>query len=232
MSTTRIILEAEHNPRPLGRHVDHDPRSLDFPHPADAPVQHPVMWAHSGPVLDQGQLGSCTGNAITQALATGPLFHKGYVPSEKIAVQIYELATHLDSIPGTYPPNDTGSSGLGVAKAAKKLGYIASYQHAFGITHARAVIAQSPFIAGTDWYDGMFTPDPDGHVHLTGQIAGGHEYLVLGYDPVADLWTMLNSWGTWGIGIKGVATTGLFHLAGPDFAQLLAAQGDIVVPVR
>lgn len=230
--TTRIIPALDGNPHPLGRHVEHDETSRGFAHPADTPVTHPVMWAHTGHVLDQGQLGSCTGNAITQALATGPLFHVGYVPSEDLAVKIYELATRLDNVPGQYPPTDTGSSGIGAAKACQRLGLIHSYQHAFGITHAQAVIGHSPFIVGTDWYEGMFTPDQQGFVHPTGQVAGGHEYLILGWDPAQDAWTALNSWGTWGVGIPGIATTGLFHLHGVDFSQLLAAQGDITVPVR
>lgn len=232
MTTTRLLVELEGNPHPLGRHVEHDDRSRAFAVEHATVAPHPTLWAHTGAVLDQGQLGSCTGNAITQVLATGPLFEKGYKPTEDLALKIYELATTLDSVPGQYPPNDTGSSGLGVAKAARKLGLISSYRHAFGIAQAQATIQRTPFITGTSWHQGMFTPDHHGVIKPTGPVAGGHEYVCLGWDPQVDMWTFLQSWGHWGIGIKGIATTGLFRMHGTDYAALLADQGDITVPAR
>lgn len=232
MSTTRIIPVIDGVPHPLGRHVEHDEASRAFAFPASAAPSKPVLWPHHGPVLDQGSLGSCCGNAMEQCLATGPLFRVGFTPTEKQALSIYELATRLDGVPGQYPPTDTGSSGLGVAKAAKSLGLIRSYQHVFGITHAMQTIASTPFIVGTEWYEGMFNPDFNGFLNLTGQVAGGHEYLCLGFDGVAT-WTFLNSWGpTWGRADKAVALGGLFHLRHSDFATLLSNQGDITVPVR
>lgn len=53
----------------LGRIVQHDPRSLAFV-AATAPLKT-VTHRLSGQVLDQGNLGSCTGNAMAQALNTG-----------------------------------------------------------------------------------------------------------------------------------------------------------------
>lgn len=43
---------------------------------------------------------------------------------------------------------------------------------------------------------------------------------------------MLQSWGPWGVPMKGYATTGVFRMAGRDLAGLLDRQGDITVPVR
>lgn len=226
--TTRVIPTSPEIPYPLGRHVDHDEASRAFAYEITAPTPTaPILWQHHGPVLDQGNLGSCTGNAMEQCLATGPLYRAGFTPTEQQALQIYELATHLDSVPGSYPPDDTGSSGLGVCKAAKKLGLITAYKHVFGITHARQAIQTTPFCVGSEWTEGMFTPDGFGYIHPTGSVAGGHEYMAMGWDPGPDVWTFLQSWGdAWG-GYHGV-----FRMHGPDFASLLANQGDIVVPVR
>lgn len=105
---------------PLGRHVEHDPRSRDYPFEvAAATPLRKTLWRRYGRVLDQGQLGSCTGNAIVGALNTLPLRKTGAAAlTEKDAVSIYGSATAIDSIPGQYPPTDTGSSGLAVCKSA------------------------------------------------------------------------------------------------------------------
>lgn len=229
--STRIIPVAPDVPHPLGRHVEHWDESKNYPYVAKVTAPAPVMHPHHGVTLNQGQLGSCTGNASAQSLMTGPLYRSNWNATEARAVAIYKLATQLDGVPGVYPPTDTGSTGVGAAKACQQKKYITSYQHVFGIDHAKLSIAITPFIVGTEWFDGMFNPDANGTVHPTGSVAGGHEYLCLGYDG-SNVWTFLNSWGTWGIGLKGIATTGLFHMSTADFAMLLANQGDITVFVR
>jgi hypothetical protein len=81
------------------------------------------------------------------ALMTEPLWRKGRKLDEVQARILYGMATKLDGLPGTFPPDDTGSSGLGVAKAAKALGYISAYHHAFGLEHALAALTLGPVIA-------------------------------------------------------------------------------------
>lgn len=212
----------------LGRLVDHDERSRQY-RAARASTPRSVLWGHHAPVLDQGELGSCTGNATAQLINTdyfaGSRPH-GYL-TEADAVQLYELATHLDGIPNnTYPPTDGGSSGLGAAKAGKKLGYFTGYTHCFGFDHFAAALQLQPVIVGTAWYQGMFTPDRHYTVHPSGQVAGGHEYLALGIDYSTQTLTFLNSWGnSWG-------DDGRFHLSFDDFARLLADQGDATAPIR
>lgn len=212
-------------PFPLGRVVEHDPRSLSFPAPT-APVVT-KSWTHYGEVLDQGQVGSCTGNAMAQAVNTKPV-HKprtAYL-TEADAVALYSRATVLDGFAGTYPPDDTGSSGLAVAKAAQERGLITSYTHAFGLDHALQALMSGPVIVGTPWYDDMFHPGPQGFLHIGGNVAGGHEWLVLGVNVTHKYVTALNSWGpSWGV-------RGRFRLTFDDFGRLLSEQGDVVQPVR
>lgn len=211
----------------LGRLLEHDPRSRDYPARRVAQPRS-VLWRHTAPVLDQGSLGSCTGNALAQCLNTTKFaksrpLHR-YL-DEQVARLLYSKATALDSFPGQWPTQDTGSSGLGVAKAGVQLGYLSGYDHAFGFDHFAAALALSPVIVGTAWYSGMFDPGTDGYVAPTGQLVGGHEYLVLGINQRGRYVTFLNSWSdTWGV-------KGRFRLHVDDFAALLDEQGDCTVPI-
>ena len=47
---------------------------------------------------------------------------------------------HLDEFPGQWPTQDTGSSGLAVAKAGVTLGYLQGYDHGFGVDHTASAL--------------------------------------------------------------------------------------------
>ena len=189
-----------------------------------------VLWSHRAPVLDQGSLGSCTGNALAQWLNTDyARTHPrgtGMLMTGKDAVGLYTLATRLDTIPGEYPPEDTGSSGLAVCKAAVQMKLIGRYAHVFSFYALLMALQHSPVICGTLWTEGMFTPRAtDGVITPSGSAVGGHEYLLLGCDVDRQLITMLNSWGPeWG-------RQGRARISFSDFGDLLARDGDATVPV-
>jgi hypothetical protein len=207
----------------LARHVEHDPKSWDFP--ADTAPITTVTWAHPGPILDQGQVGSCTGNALADCLNTLPLYKSGPFVDEKAAIAIYSWATHHDGIPGTYPKEDTGSSGIAACKAGKHLGLLKGYKHAFGIEHTLGALMLQPVMIGIPWYTGMFDPDGDGFLNVTGKVEGGHEIAIIGCDSLNQSVTVLNSWGSsWGI-------NGFALLRWSDLERLLAEQGDCTVPL-
>lgn len=212
---------------PLGRHVEHDERSRAFAFQSTL-TPRTVAWISDAPVLDQGRLGSCCGNALAGWLNVSTnqaARHTTTDLTEADAVQLYSVATRFDRIPGGYPPDDTGSSGLAVCKAGKMLGYLSAYHHVFGFAAFLSAMQHGPVIVGTDWYDRMFTPDPDGVLHVAGDVVGGHEYLIIGCDLENKVVTVLNSWGAeWGV--KGRA-----YLGFDDFRRLLAAQGDCTVPI-
>jgi hypothetical protein len=218
----RRIQEVVVKGRRLGRHVFHDPRSRDFS-ASRAPSVVSVNHNASGLPLDQGNIGSCTANALCGALnsegAGGPVYN------EAQAVQLYEVETNLEGKP--YPPNDPGGSGLMVCKAAKQLGWISSYKHAFGVQHALEALVQRPVITGVDWYTSFDNPDPKtGLVEIApgATVRGGHEVVADGIDAGNELVWLWNSWGTaWGLG-------GRFCWAFDTWAQLLSSQGDVTVP--
>jgi hypothetical protein len=209
----------------LGRKVNHDPRSRNFPAPR-ATDRKPVMHRRWGQVLDQGSLGSCTGNAMAQALNMRPLHTPGTrFLKEEDAVALYQRATQLDPFPGAFPPDDTGSDGLSVCKAAAEKGLIKSYQWAFGFDHALDALQNGPVLVGLPWHNSMFTPDSDGYLHPDGNKVGGHETVLFG-DDCRDTLTVLNSWG------KNWGRSGRYKLSYATFKELLADQGDVAVPVR
>jgi len=211
--------------RRLGRHVMHDARSWNF-QAEKAPAIVSVTHAATGLPLNQGNIGSCTANALCGALDSAPDDRAGTAYDENKAVTLYELETKLEGKP--YPPNDPGGSGLMVCKAAQQLGWITSYTHAFGIQAALLALVQRPVITGIDWYTSFDTPDPKtGLVEIAqgATVRGGHEVVADGIDADNQLVYLWNSWGTgWGLG-------GRFCWSFDTWEQLLASQGDVTVPL-
>lgn len=208
--------------KPLGRtKVNHDPESLRYAvQETAAPAT--VRWERRVPVFDQGNLGSCTGNAAAGVLGTDPFFTTlaNLNDTEALAVKLYSAATKLDSDPDNYPPTDTGSDGLSVAKACKNAGYISGYQHILSLAAAHAAIQSGPFIVGANWYADMDNPDSDGLITVGGYLRGGHEFECVGYDVSTGLWEFVNSWG------PNYGKEGHFFLSDADFSYLLSQQGD------
>jgi len=210
----------------LGRLVQHDERSRDYAFRVAAAKPETVLWEHTAPVLDQGEIGMCTCTALAQWLNTdfGQERRSGLLTIDD-ATKLYELATRLDGIPGVWPPMDTGSSGIAACKAGRKLGYLSAYHHAFGFHALLMALQHSPVIVGTAWTKGMFTPDARGVIRPAGPIAGGHEYLILGCDVDLERLTILNSWSaSWG-------RNGRAFIGFADFEALLSDRGDATVPI-
>lgn len=227
----------------LGRHVKHDPRSLWYLYPADLVADLVSVRHQRGiPVLDQGNVGSCTGNAAEGACGTGAIYTaiptdlptrpKGsretataLSTDEAQAVALYSSATAMDSYQGTYPPEDTGSDGLSVAKAAQKAGLISGYTHCTSLNSALAALSQQPVIAGINWYDSFDNPDQNGLIKIDSgaQVRGGHEICLDELNVEKKLIGFTNSWGT-GWGAEGRA-----FLPWADFKRLLSEDGDVTV---
>ncbi len=115
---------------------------------------------------------------------TDPFWKQGRDLAESDAVRLYSEATHLDKIRGSYPPQDTGSSGLAVAKAAKKEGWFTGYEHAFGLLDLLHGLSQRPGIMGLNWYTSFDSPLPSGECALAAAatVRGGHEVQMFRLD--------------------------------------------------
>lgn len=221
----------------LGRHVQHDPRSLAYAHgvlPRSA--IRSVDWKRRAPIFDQGSIGSCTGNAAAGLLATDCAARPGCTSvtigdevlpvDEEFALRVYSLATQCDEFDGQYPPTDTGSSGLGAAKALTRLGLATGYQHAFTLDAVASALQSGPVMVGTVWLYSMEDVDDAGRVVVdrASGVAGGHEYVLSAYDASAGAFRLDNSWGE-SYGVRGSA-----WLSRADLQWLLSQDGDVTVP--
>jgi hypothetical protein len=209
----------------LGRKVNHDSRSLSYGFNTKGLSIVSVVHNRLIPILNQLQTSSCTGNAGIGAINTAPFIQNAspyYSPDENGALKLYRDAEIIDGGVG-YPPEDVGSSGLSIAKALTNAGLISGYQHTFTLNDALMAGSLYPFITGINWYSDMFNPDPDGRVHPTGNIVGGHEIVLSEIDVPNGKIFFTNSWGnTWGV-------NGRFYLTWADYATLLGQQGDVIV---
>jgi hypothetical protein len=233
----------------LGRLVHHDPKSLTYAHgvlPKSA-IQS-VKWTRRVPHFDQGNVGSCSGNAPAGLIVTDALGYTGvtqvtitdqaaartkgvftpgiYTVDETFSVMCYELNTLIDTFPGSYPPDDTGSSGLAAAKTLVLLGLADVYTHGFSMDALDSALQKGPVMAGTDWLESMFEPDANGVINVdqTSKVAGGHEYVISELDLENSRYGIDNSWGD-GWGLRGRA-----YIPRASMAWLLSQQGDITVP--
>jgi hypothetical protein len=210
---------------PLGRHVLHDPRSLAFRHRRTRRTLAHVLHERHGPVLDQGQIGSCTANAEVGAISTSPLWdalspaQRGSL-GEPLAVSMYSDEEVMDGN-GPYPPNDDGSYGLTAAKVARARGYISGYTHALSLADLLDMIQGGPACIGINWYEGFDSPRSSGELVIAGQIRGGHEVVLRGYDPASRMFYGDNSWGP-GWGPAG----GSFEISDTTMDRLLGEDGD------
>ena len=228
----KVIPEVVVKGHRLGRHVRHDPRSFRYPFRAPTVELVSRRWSTDDtPILDQGDIGACTGNATVAAFLCdndNPL-RNALTPeqtsslSQELATLIYSNATEIDPFEGTYPPVDTGSDGLSVAKAAQALGLISGYSHAFTIDDVLAALTTGPVIVGVPWYSGFEDPRSDGLVVKRGPLRGGHEVCLDEIDVSSNEVWFRNSWtAEWGI-------DGRACMYWDTLEELLAEEGDATV---
>lgn len=225
--TTNQIEQLIVDPR-LGRRYQEDVRSLDFPVCALLPRQaykkpRTKLW-ECNQVLNQGSEGSCVGHGFAHELIARPYPIKKITHLE--AVKIYKKAQELDDWPGS---SYSGTSVLAGAKATLALypGTMESYRWANSLSDIIATIGyHGPIVVGINWYMGMYTPDAQGYIRITGSIAGGHCLLAIGVDIVKNHIVLRNSWGP-SFGMKGDC-----YISFLDFERLLAENGDCCVPVH
>lgn len=250
-------------PHLLGRTLEHDPLSRNFVHPVRRAVRKKnVTHTLAAPHLNQDDIGSCEGDTAAEffncakAIRNRQAFWRGRgLPPTKgfntrqylkqiNALDLYSLATTKDNdgIPGEYPPEDTGTSGVGIAKAMQERGGIERYNWTFTFNDFLAALQTQPIMLGTNWYDSMFEYDSNGFViepNFKAEPVGGHAFLAFAQrwnykdHPLAIGCT--NHWvwddnSPWGVRIS--SHDGCFWIAGDWSEQLLIhEQGDSLVPV-
>lgn len=173
------------------------------------------FW-EAGPVLNQGDKPYCVGYSWAGFLMAEPTkTTDGPTPQ-----QIYDLAQQHDEWEGP-PPAYDGSSVRGGAKALQLMGRLSAYHWALSVDDIqRYVLTRGTVVMGTAWFMDMFRPDRDGYLHPTGEYAGGHAWLIIGYSWSKRAFLMQNSWGT------GWGQNGRAWIKKTDLATLFAHNGE------
>lgn len=202
--------------RKFGRLKSPDRRDARYPMRAVLPERvTPVTRLYrTGPVLDQGDTPQCVGYSAKQFLQSDPV----ETMDGPTATELYHAAQLEDEWPGE---NYEGSSVRGAAKALTKMDRLVSYVWGQDAADVRDwLILQGTVIMGTNWYQGMMDPDPQGYLRLTGRMVGGHAWLLCGYRAPQNDFQMINSWGkSWGSGGKA-------YLRFRDLDRLIALEGE------
>jgi hypothetical protein len=194
----------------FGRKLLHDPKSREhefaLTKPTRRDVHHPMFARH----VDQFYLGGCVGFSGTNLLNTVSGVHsrmkynklvplgKGgntYLGNDD-GIKNYHEATLRDPFEGQYPPDDDGSSAIGLMKWWKDAGIITRYSWTFTFDAFLAALEIQPVLVGSMWYDDMMETDENGIVRSSADgDGGGHEYMANKIKWDARLIGYEQSWG-------------------------------------
>lgn len=193
-------------------------------------------------VYDQGQLGSCTGNALSSHI----FFNKGFDASRLFIYYNERLIENTVNIDAGAMIRD-GIKALAIYGApdetlwpyviskfktkpdasvynAARANLIKSYHRIITLDDMRACLAEGyPFVTGFSVYESFesATVASTGVVPMpkkTEAMLGGHAVLVVGYDNRSKRFICRNSWGS-GWGQAGYFTIPYAYLSNPNLAN-------------
>ena len=200
------------------------------------------------PVEDQGNLGSCTANALAGALEYLDIINKGtYIDASRLFIYYNERAI-INTI-----RSDSGARLRDGIKTLKKDGVcsekkwpydiakftkkplascfkealdhqITSYEKIRTLTEMKTCLAEGfPFVFGFAVYESFEAPEvaKTGVVVMPGKnedLLGGHAVLAVGYDDTTQRIIVKNSWGT-KWGMKGYFTMPYAYVSNRELAD-------------
>jgi hypothetical protein len=175
-------------------------------------------WDDNGWWGNQGSMPHCVGYAWAHWLEDGPVEQSGIPPILK-PIDIYNSTQKLDEWVGE---NYDGTSVRGGVKFLQQQKKVKSYYWAYNVnTLIDTVLNIGPVVVGTNWYYGMFYPDRNGLIKVSGGLVGGHAYVINGVDTVKKQFRIKNSWGkSWG-------KQGRAFISFNDMSRLINEQGEI-----
>jgi hypothetical protein len=210
----------------LGRIIVPDSRDSKFQIKALLPKELPGIdykyWWPNGWWGNQGNSPYCVAFSWTHWLAAGPITQKssrigGKTPYD--TTYLYTEAQKVDEWPGE---NYDGTSVRAGAKILKNSGYINGYNWAWDInTTVSTLLTLGPVVVGTSWYYDMFFPNKNGVITATGEVMGGHAYLLDGVNVKKKLIRIKNSWG------KDWGKNGFAYISFDDMEKLIKDQGEV-----
>ncbi len=206
----------------LGRVVSKDRRDQRFllSAPTVPATRTHRYWYDNGWWGDQGATSSCVGHAWAHFVEDSPRTH----PAPGFHIDPYTIYREAQKVDEWTGEGYDGTSVRAGAKYLQAQGVIGEYLWAFDVdTVIRNILEVGPLVVGTNWYEGMFYPKRDFIIHPTGRVAGGHAYVLNGYNKATKLFRCKNSWGR-GWGSKGHA-----YMHRSTFARLLAEDGEACI---
>lgn len=228
---TRLRDGSQTADRRLDRIKQQDPRSRAFG--VDAVLPDGERRARSWAVderLDQRNEGACVGFGITHELASYPKAAPGL--SAAFATALYQEAKRRDPWEGE---DYEGTSVLAGVQAAQDAGWFSEYRWCFSVEDMLRTLAhEGPIVVGTNWHESMYDPSLAGLVRPSGEVIGGHCFLVRGFQTRPDehlrregvnepVLRFRNSWGPeWGRNGDGFITVA-------DYEEWLMPEADQVV---
>lgn len=188
-------------------------------------------WWEGGAWLDQGQTGTCVGNAFAHRVADAPVPEAGI--TETYARQLYIDASGDTTL-------QKGTSAILACRVLKTRGTISAYHQCTSPDELRnTLLTVGSVCVGVNWYNSMFNPKVaygTGRAYMnvdrSSGLAGGHEFVINGINlaPTAGppFYRMKNSWGTQWPGSPYGAGTARFALT--DLENLIFGEyGDAFV---
>lgn len=181
-----------------------------------APLSTTKSWIFPREALNQGTTPHCVGFSMADFGICEPTFD---MYTTKDGHHFYELCKQIDGYKGD------GSTVRAAAKVLKNLGRIPAYAFASTVEEIKWwLLNKSPVIMGTIWTQGMVSPDAGGVIRATGNVLGGHAYLLNGWDGTHFLG--VNSWGPyWGV-------NGKFKISQADLERIFRQGGEAMTAVE
>jgi hypothetical protein len=176
-------------------------------------------WAFLAEPLDQKQTNHCLGFAMANWGINLPI--QDNFDNEN-GHDFYRRCKVVDGD----PYGEDGTCIRSAAKVLRDMGLIKTFAFAYSVDEiAFWLLNRGPVIVGTQWTRGMEIPDAYNVIHPTGEVAGGHGYL-LNEKTQDGLFGIQNSWdGFWGI--KGKS-----YISMDDFSILFKSGGEAIAAVE
>lgn len=201
----------------------HDPRDYNIrnfiPKGAMLEPLASKKWDFPMEALDQGETTHCVGFSMADFGINYPTFT---LYENEDGHEFYYKCKEVDGNPNS----EEGSYIRSAAKVLKDIGAIEGYAFATKLEAIKWwLLNKGPIIAGTLWTEGMMEPDENNVIETTGEILGGHAY-VLNEWREDDYIGIQNSWGpSWG-------DNGKAYIKAEEFIAIFPYEGEALAAVE
>lgn len=169
----------------------------------------------------QGNTPRCTGYGLATILATAD----EYTRSKLTGDDWYWKNVAFDKSQGRDFGPDNGATVVAAMEVGRAAGVFDRYEWFYTMDSAHRIIALQPFVVGAIWYREMWERDDEGIVKFRatdqGTSAGGHFFVINGYDAERDLWRNPETWND-----------GDYWIPGDVLFRQLREDGEFAVPTE